>query len=143
MLQKLLGFGSEVFLSNLPNPAQTVLGMRDLYQRWSEANLAREEENVAVFSYFLASEAGAALRFDGLKWLAAAFKDGGQEQHWRDRGGTGDAIVNLVDTALMDDAPALAKDRETREAVVALAAYVVARQVPAALSLQERVKRLR
>jgi len=143
MLQKLLGFGSEPLLCNLPDPAQTVLNMRDLYQRWADANLAREEENVAAFSYFLASEAGAALRIDGLKWLAATFKDGGRKQHWRDRGGTGDALVNLVNTALMDDALALAKDRETREAVVALAAYLAARQVPAALSLHERVKRLR
>ena len=60
---------------------------------------------MSAFSYFLVSKAGAVLRTDGLKWLAATFKDGGREQYWRDRGGTGDALVNLLGTALGEDAP--------------------------------------
>jgi len=143
MLQKLLGFGSETSINELPDPAQTVLSMRDHYRRWAEANLAGDESNVTALSYFLVSEAGAALRIDGLKWLAANFEDAGRDQYWRERRGTGDALVNLLNTALTDDATVLATDGEVREALVALAAYVAARQVPAALALQERIRHLR
>ena len=76
LLQKLLGFGSEAFLTKLPAAAKTVLNMRDLYQRWAQANLQRDQDNVPSFSHFLASEVGAALRVEGLKWLATSFKEG-------------------------------------------------------------------
>ena len=142
MLRQLLAFGSEAALTRLPDPRQTVLSMRDLYCPWAEANLAVEEENVAALSTFLTSQAGAILRIDGLKWLGEVFKEGGG-QYWRDRGGTGDALANLLDTALIEDAPVLAMDRDAREGLIALAAYLAARPVYAALALQERIKHLK
>lgn len=66
LLQKLLGFGSEASLTNLPDATQTVLEMRDLYHRWARANLQWDQDNVAAFSHFLASKVGAALRIEGM-----------------------------------------------------------------------------
>jgi dsDNA-binding SOS-regulon protein len=143
MLRRLLGFGSVASLTNLPDAAQTVLDMRDLYHRWARANLQREEENVAAFSVFLASEVGAALRTEGVKWLATSFKDATREQYWRHQSGTGSALVDLLDTTLQENTSVLRRDQETRDALVALAAQCTARQVPAALALQERIKNLR
>ncbi|MES0065669.1 ATP-binding protein [Mesorhizobium sp. M0074] len=143
LLLRLLGFGSEAFLTNLPDAAQTVLGMRELYQRWAEANLQIDEENVTGFAYFLASKPGAGLRIDGVKWLSASFAGASREQYWPDRRGTGDALVNLLDVTLQQNALILRRDQSARDALVALASYLVARQIPTALALQERIKRLR
>ena len=143
ILRKLLGFGLESYLTNLPDAAQTVLGMRDLYHRWALANLQRDRDNVAAFSNFLGSKAGAALRIEGLKWLATSVKQGTREQYWRDQRGTGDALVNLLNTTLQQNASVLKRDPDAREALVALAAHCSARQVSAALVLQERIKHLR
>ncbi|MDK4715889.1 hypothetical protein [Rhizobium sp. CNPSo 4039] len=143
LLLQLLGFGSEAFLSNLPEAARTVLSMRDLYRRWAEANLKVDEENVNAFARFLASKPGEALRMDGVKWLAESFADTVRQQYWRDQGGTGDALVNLLDIVLHENSAAFTQEQEARDALLALAAYLVARQVPAALPLQERIKRLR
>ncbi|WP_036241809.1 hypothetical protein [Mesorhizobium sp. STM 4661] len=143
ILQQLLGFGSEAFLTNLPDAASTVLAMRELYQRWAETNLQIDEENVAAFAYFLASKSGTKLRTDGVKWLAASFGGAVHEQYWRDRKGTGDALVNLLDVTLQENALVLRRDPTALDALVALASYLVARQVPTALTLQKRIKRLR
>lgn len=143
MVQKLLGFGSEFSLMKLSNSGQVIFEMRDLYEKWASGNLSRDEENVSTFSYFLSSEVGAALRIEGLKWLAAAFEGSGREQHWRDRKGTGSALVNLLDKILIHDASTLMEDKVAREAMMALVAFLVARQVKAALPLQNRLKHLR
>ncbi len=143
ILLRLLGFGSEAFLSNLPDAAQTVLAMRDLYRRWAEANLKVDEENVNAFARFLASKSGEGLRIDGVKWLSESFANASRQQYWRDQGGTGDALVNLLDIVLHENSAAFTQEQEARDALLALAAYLVARQVPAALPLQERIKRLR
>jgi hypothetical protein len=143
LLRQLLGFGSESFLINLPDAGKTVLGMCEFYRRWAGANLQIDEENVAAFAHFLAAKPGAELRIGGVKWLSASFASASREQYWRDRSGTGDALVNLLDIMLHENASTLKQDREAREALLALTSYLVTRQVSAALALQERIKRLR
>lgn len=140
---RLLGFGSEAFLTNLPDAARKVLAMRDLYRRWAEANLKIDEENVAAFAHFLASKPGAELRIDGVKWLSASFANASRKQYWRNQGGTGDALVNLLDIVLHENATAFKQEKDARDALLALASHLVARQVSGALALQERIKRLR
>lgn len=143
VMQRLLGFDAEDSLAALPDAAQTVLGMCDLYQRWAQRNLQVDEDNVAALSRFLTSEAGAALRLYGLKWLAACFRNARREQYWRDQGGTGEALVNLLDTTLQENMRVISADQECLDALVALVAQLVTRQVPAALALQERIKYLK
>jgi hypothetical protein len=98
---------------------------------------------VATFSLFIASEVGAALRIEGLKYLATSFKDATREQYWRHQRGTGDALVDLLYTTLQENASVLKRDHEARDALVALAACLVERQVPVALALQKQIKHLR
>jgi ABC-type oligopeptide transport system ATPase subunit len=143
ILQNLLGFGSEVFLANLPDAARIVAGMRDFYSRWAAANLRRDEENISAFAHFLASKPGAGLRSDGLGWLAVAIADPARERYRRERGGAGDALVGLVDTLLREDSMTLRRDQGARDALMTLAAYLAAKQLPEALALQERIKSFR
>ena len=141
MLRRLLGFGSELMLSKIPDVGAVILCMRDVYKTWAEAHLPREEENIAEFSYFLASDTGAPLRIDGIQWIAGALRDEASPRRWR-RNGTGDSLVSLLDTTLTKDTAELSKNREAREAVLAIAAYLAARHVDSALTLQERIKLL-
>jgi hypothetical protein len=133
----LLGFGNEDALARLAPGA--ALRMKEVYERWSETHLTRDEECVTRFCYFLIGAFGASLRLDGLRWLRAALK---ADIHWhRDR--VGDAIADLVATSLNLDAQALSRDIHARKALVEITAALVAKNVHAALTLQERIKLLR
>jgi hypothetical protein len=59
------------------------------------------------------------------------------------REGTGDALVELMASALSSDAQTLSRDAEARQALVEIAAALAAKNIPTALALQERIKRLR
>lgn len=85
---------------------------------------------------------GGPLRLDGLRWIAAILKAKNPSNHWY-REGTGNALVEPVAAALGSDAQALSKDAEAQQALVAVAAALAAKNIPAALALQERIKLLR
>jgi len=136
----LLGFWNEDALSRL-NPG-AALRMQDLYRRWATSHLARDEECVTRFCHFLTTKFGAALRPDGLCWIAAVLKEHELSTQWY-REETGRALVELVATALSSDARALSQHAEARQALVEIAAALAAMNVPTALALQERIKQLR
>ena len=136
----LLGFGSEDALSRLEPGA--ALRMRDVYERWAAAHLTQYEDCVTRFCNFLTTNFGAPLRLDGLRWLAAMMKGRETSRRWY-REGTGDALVDLAAAALSSDAQALSQNAPAREALVEIAAALAARNIPAALALQERIKQLR
>lgn len=136
----LLGFGNEDALSRL-NPG-TALRMKDVYERWAATHLAHDEECVTRFCHFLTTNFGAPLRLDGLRWLAAMLKEREPSGRWY-REGTGDALVELVVSALGSDAQALSQDAQARQALVEIAASLAAKNIPTALALQERIKQLR
>jgi hypothetical protein len=136
----LLGFGNEDVLSRL-NPG-TALRMKDVYERWAATHLAHVEECVTRFCHFLTTNFGAPLRLDGLRWLAAMLKEREPSGRWY-REGTGDALVELVASALSSDAQALSQDAQARQALVEIAAALAAKNIPTALALQERIKQLR
>lgn len=136
----LLGFGNEDALSRL-NPG-AALRMKDVYERWAATHLARDEECVTRFCRFLTTNFGAPLRLDGLRWLEAMLKEREPSGRWY-RDGTDDALVELVAAALSSDAQALSQDAQARQAVVEIAAALVAMNSPTALALQERIKQLR
>ena len=92
----LLGFGNEDALARLaPGSA---LRMRDVYERWAQVHLARDEECVTRFSHFLTTTFGSPLRMDGLRWVAAMLKAKNPSSHWY-REGTGNALVELAAAA--------------------------------------------
>lgn len=136
----LLGFGNEDALAGLTQGA--ALRMRDVYERWAPTHLARDEDCVVRFSYFLTTSFGAPLRLDGLRWIAAVLKAKTPSDHWF-RDGTGNALIELAAAAMSSDPQALSKDASTRQAVVEIAAALAAKNIPAALALQERIKLLR
>lgn len=100
------------------------------------------ERCVTRISHFLTTTFGASLRLDGLRWIAAMLKAKDPSNHWY-REGTGNALVELVAAALSSDAQVLSKDAEARHALVEVAAALTAKDIPAALALQERIKLLR
>lgn len=133
----LLGFGSEDALRRLEPGA--ALRMRDVYERWAGEHLGRDEECITRLCNFLTTEFGAPLRLAGLRWIADMLKPCNPSHNWY-RDGTGDALIDLVDTSLNQDARVLAKDSQARHALVEIAAGLAARNIPTALALQERIK---
>ena len=136
----LLGFGNEDSLARLPPGG--ALRMKDVYQRWAQAHLGRNEECVTRFSHFLTTTFGGPLCLDGLRWIAAVLKPNNPSSHWH-RESTGNALVELVTTALGADPHALSKDAKALQALVEVTAALAAKNIPGALALQERIKLLR
>ncbi|TPG75904.1 hypothetical protein EAH78_20325 [Pseudomonas arsenicoxydans] len=136
----LLGFGNEGALSRLHPSA--VLRMKDLYERWAATHLARDKDCITRFCHFLTTKFGAPLRLDGLRWLAAMMKEREPPSFWY-REATGDALVELVASALSSDAQALSQYAQALQALIEIAAALAAMNIPAALALQERIRLLR
>lgn len=136
----LLGFGKEDALARL-NPGAAIR-MKDVYERWAAAHLARDEECVTRFCHFLTTSFGGPLRLDGLRWLSAMLNERKPSGQWY-REKTGDALLALVATALNSDARALSQDVQARHALVEISATLAAKNIPGALSLHERIKLLR
>jgi len=74
--------------------------------------------------------------------VADALRDSTHSARWY-RGGTGDALIELLNVSLSQNATALTKNGEARRAVLQIAADLAERNFPAALTLQERIKLLR
>jgi len=123
-------------------PFGAALRMRDVYKRWAEGHLDRDEECVACFCNFLTSDFGTPLRFDGLCWIANMLRGSARSGRWY-RYSSGEALIELLNTSLKQNAKDLAKSGEARQAFVEIAADLVERNLPAALALQERIKMLR
>ncbi|MNG30986.1 hypothetical protein D3C84_1167170 [compost metagenome] len=51
--------------------------------------------------------------------------------------------MELLAAALSSDSQALSQDAQSRQALIEIAAALVAMNIPAALALQERIKQLR
>jgi len=135
----LLGFGNEHALSRL-NPG-AALRMKSVYERWATAHLARDEECITRYCHFLTTDFGAPLRLDGLRWLAAMLKEREPSGRWY-REGTANALVELMAAALSSDAQALSQHAQARQALIEIAAALASMNIPTALALQERIKKL-
>ena len=140
LLRQLLGFDSEFFIQ-LTNSTTLVVEMKDLYEKWARKHLSADEDNVAGFCRFLASKAGAVIRLEGLLWVKESFQSDRGASRWH-REGTGSALIEFLDVIVSQNAHQVSADPRVREALVSLAADLVARQVPAALALQERIRRM-
>jgi hypothetical protein len=140
--RQVLGFGASGFITRAPSHAALIGGMRDLYRSWAETRLPSDQDNMAGFCGFLSSDAGHALRMDGLQWIAAVMRADPETGKWY-RDSTSNAFMGLLEAAVLEDADELTKNSAARQALVDLTAHAVARQLPRALALQERVRRLR
>ncbi len=126
----LLGFGNEVALSQLKVGA--ALRMKDIYDRWAAAHLAQDEECVTRFCQFVTTSFGAPLRLDGLRWIATMLKVRKPSDYWyRER--TGDALLELVASALSSDAQVLLQEIQARQALLEITAALVSKNISSAL----------
>jgi hypothetical protein len=141
LLCRLLGCGSELTLDQVDTFQTIVLQMRDLYASWAQRHLHRDEDNVAHLCGFLSSSTGRLLRVDGLQWLLHAMQGQTRASHWY-RTPAGSALTDFLDVTLSEEADKLSADTKARDAVLALIALLVTRQVPAALALQERARQV-
>jgi len=135
-------FGATGHITRAPNHAVLIGGLRDLYKAWAESRLPSDQDNLAGLCFFLSSDAGRVLRMDGLQWIAAVMRVDLDTGNWY-RDSTSNAFMALLEAAVLEDADGLAKNPAARQSLVELTAHAVARQLPRALPLQERVRRLR
>lgn len=140
LFRHLLGFNTINFLE-FEGAQEIVLKNKELYERWARKHLSKEEDNVEAFARFLSSKVGASIRYDGLLWIRDSLLPP-DALYWH-RKETGSALIDLLDVIVSNDANTISSDSSFREALLAVAAYLAARQVPIALSLQERIRKAR
>ncbi|MFH2057491.1 MAG: hypothetical protein ABIJ59_01145 [Pseudomonadota bacterium] len=140
LFRHLLGFSSISFLE-YEGAQEVILKNKDLYERWAKKHLIREEDNVEAFARFLSSKIGASIRYDGLLWIRDALLPP-DALYWH-RKETGSSLISLLDVIVSNDTNIISSDSSFREALLAVAAYLADRQVPIALSLQERIRKVR
>jgi len=140
LFRHLLGFNSISFLE-FDDAQEIVFKNKDLYDRWAKKHLSKEEDNVAAFARFLSSKVGATIRYDGLLWIRDSLLPPCTLNWYRQE--TGSALIELLDVIVSNDKNKISSDSSFREALLAIAAHLTARQVPLALSLQERIRKVR
>ncbi len=136
-----LGFSELGCLKRIPDHGALIEIARDLFEVWAKKRLPGDEDNLAGFCGFLATEVGTPLRMDGLQWIAETMKANADLGKWfRDQ--TSNVFMEFLDVLVSDHAAALAQNEKGRQALLELAAHAVSRQLTAALALQERIRRL-
>jgi hypothetical protein len=139
--REVLAFGAPDCLKRVPDHAKLIRMMRDLFEVWAKKRLTRDEDNLGGLCGFLGTESGKPLRIEGLQWIADAMKANPDFGKWlRDR--TSSAFMQFLDVLVSEHAAELSRDDKARQALLDLAAHAVARQLTAALALQERIRRL-
>lgn len=137
--RQVLGFGSDTYLIRTPRHALLIAGMRDLYEAWVNRRLSEDEDNLAGFCGFMSTEAGRVLRLEALVWVAEVFKNDSEAGKWYRESTTG-SFMEFLDVLVAEHIDQISKDPKSRQALVDLVAHAVARQVPTALALQERMR---
>jgi transcriptional regulator with XRE-family HTH domain len=138
--RQVLGFGAESFLARMPASGIVISELQDIYKKWAETRLSGED-NLAGFCNFLAARAGLPLRLDGLSWISEAVKNTPHARRWH-RDTSLDALISFLNLLLSEHAQEISKDGTRRQALFDLAAYVVSRNHPSGLALQERIRRM-
>lgn len=139
MFRHLLGFNSG--LGECEKVQPVILQIKDLYKQWADKHLSIEEDNVAAFSRFLSSKAGAPIRLEGLLWIKEALSPPDALYWHRDE--TGSSLIQLLDVIVSQDTPKISSDSSIREALLSVGAHLASKQVPVALALQGRILLIR
>ncbi len=138
LLRQALGFYASRFITRSPAVVAGIGGMNELYASWSDKHLSGDDDNLAGLCGFLSSDAGAALRLDGLRWIAAAMRANPERARRRDRSAS-EALLRFLDVLAARHLTEISSSPDARTALLELVAEVVARQVPGALVLQDAV----
>jgi hypothetical protein len=138
--RQILGFGASDCLARSADHAALIGAMHDLYKAWAEKRLNRNEDNLAGLCGFLSSRPGTPLRIHGLLWIADALRTHADFGKWY-RDGTSSVFMALLDVLMSHHATEISKSETARQALLDLSAHAASRQLPAALALQERVRK--
>jgi hypothetical protein len=141
ILTEVLGCNAATWLDANPSFQTVLLGFKPLYEAWATNHRRRDDHNVTAVCSFLSSSTGKLLRLEGLRWIHAALV-GNDPVYIRWRSSAFESQVHLLDVTLSEDLSALSGNPEARSTFLALVDILVAKQIPAALALQERARRL-
>ena len=139
--REVLGFGALGYIGRVPGHAALVGMIRDLVPIWAQNRLTSDEDNLAWFCGFLAHEVGKPLRVDGLQWIADAMRTNGNMGKWC-RDSTSSAFMEFLDVLVSEHVGELRQKEKSRQALLDLSAHAVSRQLTAALTLHEHIRRL-
>jgi hypothetical protein len=139
MLEKLLGLGSPVELSQPSGVRDRIIELVDYYRRWAQGDMRKNEDDIGNFAHFLTTEAGRNLRLEGVLWLAQALAS---TEHF-DRTSTSNNIAELIDIVLDRHASEILARSDVRTAMIEIVAQLVRAQVDTAMGLQARIAALR
>jgi len=134
-----LGFANSSALARAASP-DLITSMRDLYAAWAEKRLPADEDSLAGFCGFVGTRAGEPLRLDGLLWIAKALQKPEGSKWYRGR--TSSAFMEFLGALVTETGDEVLNRQDTRQALLDLLAVAVSRQLPAALALQDRAKKL-
>jgi hypothetical protein len=139
--RQVLGFGAETYIKRVTDLPSLIRGMQDLYKAWADKRLRGDEGNIAGFCEFLSTDAGRPLRMVGLQWIATAIEGESGAGRWhRDSAASG--FMAFLNVMISEHGEEITTDANARQALLNLVANAVSRQIPAALALQERVRKM-
>ena len=139
VLRHVLGFGNEVMIARLQGSIQIVASMRDLYGAWAARFLAHDDDNITAYAYFLMRPVAAELRVEGIQQIAKAMA-AGADRYLNRRDRVGSTLVELIEQVLQGK---VLDSAEFRSAILSIADVLVTHRVPTALSLQDRIRRMK
>ena len=140
MLRLLLGFGVSISMARNPGYADVIRSLTDLYEAWAQKRLYNEDD-LSEFCGFLGNELGKPLRLVGLRWVVNTIESQNRDTRWY-RPATGNNLIAFLNVLTSEHWEEIIRNAAARDALLALLAKLVARQVSGALSLQGRVRTL-
>ena len=139
VLRHVMGFGSEMMIARLQGSAQIVASMRDLYSAWAARYLAHDDDNVTAYANFLMRPVAAELRAEGVQQIAKEMASGA-DRYFNRRDRVGSKLVELIEKVLQVKVP---DDPALRSAILSITDVLVTHRVQTALSLQDRIRRMK
>lgn len=139
ILQHMLGVEASHQIAHCPAVRAKLPELIGYFERFAAEQLPHDDLAVRDFAYFLASDAGAALRLSRIQWIDAALAQGDRALHER----TSSALAELANLLLLEHAGELVSDKPARQALLDVIGRMVRDQAPLALALQDRARSLR
>ena len=139
ILQHMLGIQASHQIAHCPPVMAKVSELTGYFEGFAAEHLPHDDLAVRDFAYFLASQAGSALRLSGIQWIDAALAQDDRALPER----TSSALAELVNLLLLEHASELVAQKAARKALLNVIGRMVRDLAPLALTLQDRARSLR
>ncbi|MBL8552257.1 MAG: ATP-binding protein [Hyphomonadaceae bacterium] len=137
-----LGFAAHRSLKYLLDAPKHVASLWDVFVRWANEHLGIEEDNIAAFANFLASEVGRDIRMRASALLGERIEALTDRDNWR-RDRAGAALVDFADVLVTQHGAELRANKVVLGALIRIVAALVTKNTTGALVLQERIRDLK